>query len=151
MRAERSRQRQVEHEDEAAGLWARMAAETMAGTLSVAVPRRGSRPARSAKLEVRFAPVVLRPPARIKLPPCASGQSTLGKWATGQGERTPRSDASDDGQTESFWGCLRSGWTWGAQLMRWGIEVIIRTLKSGRRIQHLILEDRESLQVVPGP
>ena len=42
---------------------------TVAGTLQVAVPRRGSRPSRTARLEVRLAPVVLTPPARIKLPP----------------------------------------------------------------------------------
>ena len=60
IRAERTRNRKVEQED----LWQRMKAEPVAGWLDVAVPRRGSRPARTAKLQVRFAQVVLRPPAR---------------------------------------------------------------------------------------
>ena len=98
VRAERSRQRQVEHEDEAAGLWARMAAETMAGTLSVAVPRRGSRPACSAKLECVWPRWCSGPRQEVNIPPCASGRCTRGKWTTRRGERTDRLDAADDGQ-----------------------------------------------------
>ena len=65
IRAERTRNRKVEQE----GLWQRMNAEPVAGLLDVAVPRRGSRPARTARLQVRFASVVLSPPAKSKLPP----------------------------------------------------------------------------------
>ena len=144
VRAERSRQRQVEHEDEAAGLWARMAAETMAGTLSVAVPRRGSRPARSAKLEVRLAPVVLRPPARSK-------HSPLRVWAVYAREVDYPAEVKEPidwmllttVKTESFGdACQRLDW----YSRRWGIEVYHRTLKSGCRIEDRRLEDRESLE-----
>jgi hypothetical protein len=69
VRAERTRNRKVEQGDEKEELWQRMKAETVAGTLQVAVPRRGSRPSRTAQIEVRFAQVVLTPPAKIKLPP----------------------------------------------------------------------------------
>lgn len=46
-----------------------MNAEPVAGLLDVAVPRRASRPARTAKLQVRFAQVVLSPPRNSKLQP----------------------------------------------------------------------------------
>ncbi len=46
-----------------------MNTEPVAGLIDVAVARRGSRPARKAKLQVRFASVVLSPPANIPLPP----------------------------------------------------------------------------------
>ena len=68
VRAGRARNRKVEQGDEKEELWQQMKAEKVAGTLNVAVPRRGSRPARTAKLEVRFAPVVISHPTRTKLP-----------------------------------------------------------------------------------
>jgi len=65
IRAERTRNRRVEGQE----LWQTMSAEPVAGLLDVAVPRRGSRPARTARLEVRSAQLVLRPPKNSKLQP----------------------------------------------------------------------------------
>jgi hypothetical protein len=65
VRAERTRNRKVEQE----GLWPRMNAEPVAGLFDVAVARRGSRPARTARLQVRFVSVVLSPPGKSGLPP----------------------------------------------------------------------------------
>jgi hypothetical protein len=51
VRAERTRNRKVEQGDEKEELWQRMKAETVAGTLQVAVPRRGSRPSRTSAVQ----------------------------------------------------------------------------------------------------
>jgi len=64
IRAEGTRQRKVDQED----LWQTIKGEPVAGWLEVTVPRRASRPARTAKLQIRIAQVVLRPPAKNKLP-----------------------------------------------------------------------------------
>jgi hypothetical protein len=140
IRAERTRNRTVEQE----GLWPRMNAEPIAGLLDVAVARRGSRPARKAKLQVRFASVVLSPPAKSTLPP-------LQIWAVYAREVGYRSDVKDPidwmllttVKTESFEdACQCLDW-YGR---RWGIEVYHRILKSGCRIEDRRLNDTESLE-----
>ncbi len=45
-------------------LWERVSREEVAGFQEVRVPRRGNRPARVARLEVRFTGVILKPPQR---------------------------------------------------------------------------------------
>jgi hypothetical protein len=59
----------VVKENEKEPLWQRMETESVAGLVDVAVPRRGSRPARRARLQLRFAQVVLSPPSKSKLLP----------------------------------------------------------------------------------
>jgi len=144
VRAERTRNRRVEQDDEPEALWSRMQAETLAGTLQVAVPRRGVRPSRTAKFEVRFAPVVLTPPAKIKHPP-------LRVWAVYAREVGHPAEVKEPIDwmllstvpTESFHeACERLDW----YSRRWGIEVYHRTLKSGCRIEDRRLEDAESLE-----
>ena len=144
VRAERTRKRKVEQGDEKEELWPRMKAEPVAGTLQVAVPRRGSRPSRSAQIEVRFAPVVLTPPAKIKLPP-------LSVWAVYAREVGHRAEVKEPldwmllttVKTESFPdACQRLSW----YSRRWGIEVYHRTIKSGCRIEDRRLEDTDSLE-----
>ena len=144
IRAERSRSRRVEQGEEKEALWPRMEAEQLAGTLEVAVPRRGSRPARTARLELRFAPVVLTPPTHSKLPP-------LRVWAVYAREVDYPAAVKEPidwmllttVKTESFQeACLRLSW----YARRWGIEVYHRTLKSGCRIEDRRLGDAESLQ-----
>jgi len=140
VRAERTRNRQVEQED----LWQRMNAEPVAGLLDVAVPRRGSRPARTAKLQVRFAQVVLSPPRNSKLQP-------LGVWAVYAREVGYRVEVTEPidwmllttVKTESFQdACQRLSW----YSRRWGIEVYHRTIKSGCRIEDRRLDDTDSLE-----
>jgi hypothetical protein len=140
IRAERTRNRKVEQE----GLWPRMNAEPVAGLLDVAVARRGSRPARKAKLKVRFASVVLSPPANSTLSP-------LRIWAVYAREVVCRPDVKEPidwmllttVRTESFEdACQRLNW----YSRRWGIEVYHRILKSGCRIEDRRLEDTDNLE-----
>jgi len=144
VRAERTRTRQVAHADTTAALWPRMQAEPVAGHVEVRVPRRGARPARTATLAVRFAPVVLRPPKRSPLPPVAV-------WAVYAREVAPAASVTEPIEwmllttvpTRSFAeACERLGW----YSRRWGIEVYHRTLKSGCRIEDRRLDDAKSLQ-----
>ena len=136
IRAERTRNRKVEQED----LWQRINAEPVADWLEVAVPRRASRPARTARLQVRFAQGVLKPPARSKLPP-------LSLWAVYAREVGHGAEVTEPidwmllstVQTESFEeACHRLSW-YGR---RWGIEIYHRTLKSGCRIEDRRLDER---------
>ncbi len=140
IRAERTRNRKVEQE----GLWSRMKAKPVAGLLNVAVARRGSRAARTAKLEVRFASVVLSPPAKSALLP-------LSIWAIYAREidHAPEVKEPIDWmllstvRTESFEdACQRLDW-YGR---RWGIEIYHRILKSGCRIEDRRLKDTDSLE-----
>jgi hypothetical protein len=144
VRAERTRNRRVEQENEQEGLWPRMKAEAVAGTLQVAVPRRGSRPSRTAKLQVRFARVVLTPPTRSKASP-------LSVWAVYAREVDYTAEVKEPidwmllttVETESFQhACQRLRW----YSRRWGIEVYHRTIKSGCRIEDRRLNETESLE-----
>jgi len=140
IRAERTRNRKVEQED----LWQRINAEPVAGWLEVAVPRRASRPARTARLQVRFAQVALKPPARSKLPPL----SLWAVYAREVGHGAKVTEPIDwmlltTVQTESFEeACQRLSW-YGR---RWGIEIYHRTLKSGCRIEDRRLDDARNLE-----
>jgi Druantia protein DruA/Transposase DNA-binding len=140
VRAERTRHRKVEQES----LWQRMKAEPVAGWLEVAVPRRDSRPARTARLQVHFAQVVLSPPANSQLQP-------LSVWAVYAREVGYRAEVKEPidwmllttVKTENFEeACRRLRW----YSRRWGIEVYHRTIKSGCRIEDRRLEDTDSLE-----
>jgi hypothetical protein len=144
IRAERTRNRRVEQGEEKEALWPRMGAERVAGRIEVAVPRRGSRPPRIARLDVRFARVVLRPPARLQVSP-------LSLWAVYAREVDGPVGVKEPidwmllttVETESFEAaCERLRW----YSRRWGIEVYHRTIKSGCRIEDRRLEDADSLE-----
>jgi hypothetical protein len=140
VRAERTRNRKVEQEE----LWQKISAEPVAGFLQVRVPRKGSRPARTARLQVRFAQVVLTPPKNSKLQP-------VSVWAVyarevGHGEEVKQpidwmllTTVKTQGFAEA---CERLSW----YSRRWGIEVYHRTVKSGCRIQDRRLDDADSLE-----
>jgi hypothetical protein len=141
VRAERSRNRIV---DENQYLWNRMADEAVAGIQQVSVPRKASRLARMAKLEVRFATVVLQPPKLSRLPPV----EVEAVYA-----REVEYDATVEQPidwmllttvpTEHFKdACERLTW----YSKRWGIEVYHRTVKSGCRIEDRRLDDANSLE-----
>lgn len=144
IRAERTRKRTVIDEDKKEELWKRIAAEPVAGLIDVAVPRRGSRPSRIAKLQVRFAQVTLNPPIKSKLP-------TLSIWVVYAREMGYPSEIKEpidwmlltSVKTESFEdACERLSW----YSRRWGIEVYHRTIKSGCRIEDRRLDDAQSIQ-----
>jgi len=144
IRAERTRQRKVIDEDVKTELWKRMDAEPVAGWIDVAVPRRGSRPARTARIQVRFAQVVLNPPSISKFAP-------LSVWVVYAREVGCGIDVKEpidwmlltSVKTEGFEdACERLSW----YARRWGIEVYHRTIKSGCRIEDRRLDDAESIQ-----
>jgi len=130
VRAERTRQRRVEQES----LWEKMEGESVAGIQEVYIPRRGSIPARTAKLEVRFAKVTLNPPKKKK------GLKTITVWAVFSREI----DYGDEVKSPLEWMLLTTmevttfeqateKLTWYTR--RWGIEVYHRTFKSGCKIE----------------
>ena len=71
VRANRGRQRQVMHDDQLTPLWDHLGGLAVAGRLALQLPRRGSQPARTAAVELRFGPVTLKPPQALKDAPLA--------------------------------------------------------------------------------
>lgn len=133
-------------EPQTARLRAALAASPVATTVTLEVPRQGTRPARTATLAVHWQPVVLRPPkarAAEDLPPVAVGAV----WATEVDApagvepldwlllTTVPLHTTDDALQ-----CL----TWYA--CRWGIEVYHKVLKSGCAIERRQLQDVAHLQ-----
>lgn len=144
VRAEKSRNRRVDAatKESQEPLWARMAQEPIAGHREIAIPRRGSRPARTAKVALRFAPLTLQPPRDKDLP-------AVPLWAVYALEQEPPPELKEPLEwmllttvptTDSEQAAARLAW----YARRWGIEVFHRVLKSGCRI-----EDR-SLKTVAG-
>jgi hypothetical protein len=140
IRAARARSRKVEQE----GLWQKMNSEPVAGLLDVAVPRRGSRPARTVRLQVRFAQIVISPPRRGEFP-------ALNVWAVYAREVGYRAEVTEPidwmllttVKTQTFEeACQRMSW----YARRWGIEVYHRTIKSGCRIEDRRLHDTDNME-----
>jgi len=140
VRAEKTRRMTREH----GRLWDFMATQPVAGQHGLRVPRQGARAAREATMEVRFAPVELRPPKRKPdLPP-------LTLWAIWSREIEP-----PEGVRPLEWMLLTTVPTetleqaherlaWYAT--RWQIEVYHRTLKSGCRIEERQLGSAQRLE-----
>ena len=144
VRAEKSRNRKVDQEF----LWDVMAKQKVAGGLKIHIPGRGSRMARDAWVNVRFAKVVLTPPKH-----CASAPA-LTVWAVYVKEKANRTiDKPIEWmllttvEVKSFEEAQkRVEWYSG----RWGIEVYHRTLKSGCRIEDRQLETANRLETCLG-
>ena len=142
VRAERTRARRVGDED----LWQRMAREPVAGYQEIRIPRKGSRPERTATLSIRYARLTLRPPrAKAKTLP------EVAVWAVYVLEETPPPGVGSPVEwmllttveTATFAAaCERVEW----YARRWGIEVYHRTLKSGCRIEDRQLGQARNLQ-----
>jgi len=114
-------------------LWEKLLRQETCGILEVRVPRRGSVPTRVARLQVRFAEVLLQPPSRIeKLP-------ELRVWAVlAQEQDAPANTKALEWMlltscSVSTFAEATEKLTWYA--LRWGIEVYHRTLKSGCKIE----------------
>jgi len=114
-------------------LWDKVSEQDISGIQEVYVPRRGRRPARVARLSVRFAEVTLKPPQKKK------EHKELTLWAILAREE----DAPEDIKPIE-WMLLTTfrvtnfeeatekvGW----YAIRWGIEVYHRTFKSGCKIE----------------
>ena len=143
IRANRSRARRVEADDELPLLWEHMAAQPEAGALELHIPGKGGCQARTANLSVRHARVTLRPPKGHKGKP-------LSLWAVHAMEPAAPADTKavewlllTTVPVEDYaQACERLDW----YTVRWGIEVFHRTLKSGTRIEDRRLADAGNLQ-----
>jgi hypothetical protein len=144
VRAEKTRNRKVDQEF----LWDFMAKQKVAGSLKIHVPHRGSRKARDAWIDVRFAKVVLNAPKRYGSTPSVTVWAV---YVTEQANKTVPSPIEwmllTTVEVKSFEEAQRRvEWYSG----RWGIEVYHRTLKSGCRIQDRQLEMADRLETCLG-
>ena len=144
VRAEKTRKRKVDQEF----LWNFMAKQKVAGSLKIHVPRRGSRKARDAWIDVRFAKVVLNAPKRYGSTPSVTVWAV---YVTEQANKTVPSPIEwmllTTVEVKNFRDAQkRVEWYSG----RWGIEVYHRTLKSGCRIQDRQLETADRLETCLG-
>lgn len=144
IRAERSRNRQVLGEEHThASLWRTLAQQPLIGTREILIPPSDKRAARQATLEVRSAPLVLKPPKR------SAHLAPVAVWAVLAQEVNPppRIEGLE-------WMLLTSvpvkhkddafeRLNWYAR--RWGIEVYHRILKSGCRVEARQLEQAHRL------
>lgn len=140
VRAEHARQLA----EEQGPVWDYLAGEPRRGTQTLFVPRQKNRPAREAKLEVRFMPVRLKPPRdKSKLP-------ELNIWAILAEEKD-----APKGATPLKWMLLTTlevrsfkqateKLAWYAK--RWGIELYHKTIKSGCRIEERLLAHAERIE-----
>ena len=114
-------------------LWEKVSEQEISGIQEVLVPRRANRPARVARLEVRFAEITLKPPKR------KPKFRELTIWAVLAQEVDVPQDVEPiewmlltTCQVTTFDEAIEK-LAWYA--VRWGIEVYHRTLKSGCKIE----------------
>jgi Domain of unknown function (DUF4338)/Transposase DNA-binding/Transposase Tn5 dimerisation domain len=144
VRAEKTRNRKVEQEF----LWEFMAKQAVAGSLQIRVPRRGTRKARDAWIDVRFAEVTLKAPKRFRSDPSITVWAVYVTEQAGEAVESPIEwMLLTTVQVKSFQDAQkRVEWYSG----RWGIEVYHRTLKSGCRIKDRQLETADRLETCLG-
>lgn len=144
VRAERSRNRKVLEEDETASLWGHMSAESVAGYVDLQIPRKGSRAARKAVLEVRHAKVTLRPPQGKKL-------DAVEAWAVFAKEVYHGPEVTSPLEWMLLTTVAVVSFEDAAERLRWysrrwGIEVYHRVIKSGCRIEDRQLGEAERIE-----
>lgn len=125
-------------------VWPTVAGHPVAATQDIQVPRRGAQPARAARLEIRFAPVTLKPPQR------KPHLAPVKMWAVLAEEvRAPSAIKP------LRWMLLTTCEVHNAQSaiekidwyrLRWGIEVYHRTLKSGCKIEERQLGSADRIE-----
>ncbi len=140
VRAERDRLVAEGHEH----VWDRVAAQPLGGVQELGIPRRGKRPARVARLEVRYAQVRLQPPKRKRQLPEVALWAVLAEEV----EASPGVDplrwmllTTLEVRTVEDATRLLAWYT-----RRWGIEVYHRTLKSGCRIEERQLGSADRIE-----
>ena len=144
VRSEKTRNRMVEQEQ----LWDYMASREADGMLQIHLPRRSTRKARNALLDLHFAEVMLTAPKK------SPSSAPVKVWAVYVREKEEKEDITpvewmllttapvvsfEDAQKRVEW---YSG--------RWGIEVYHRTLKSGCRIKTRQLGTADRLEACLG-
>ena len=128
---------------EQALLWEKMQAREVDGTQVLEVPRQGSRAARKARMEIRYAAINLAPLKKF-------GGNPIPVWAVLAQEQD-----APEGVTALEWMLLTTmpvttlmqateKLMWYAR--RWGIEVLHRTLKSGCRIEQRQLGNADRIE-----
>jgi hypothetical protein len=140
VRAMRGRNRKVEQIE----LWERLSGQPICGIQQVHIPRKGSRQARTAKLAVRFAEVILDPPKTKNSIPILMWAVFVEEVDIAQSVKEPIEwMLLTTVPTNTFEdACERIAW----YSKRWGIEVYHRTLKSGCRIEDRRLESADRLE-----
>lgn len=141
VRAERTRQRRVEEER----LWEKLQRKPLGGHQELFIPRKGSRPARTARLAIRYAEVKLHPPASGRhVAPITMWAVYAQEVEAGPGVTSPLEwMLLTTVPVASFEdACERLAW----YARRWGIEVYHRTLKSGCRIEDRRLAAADRLE-----
>jgi hypothetical protein len=114
-------------------LWLMVASQLVAATQDLQVPRRGAQPARVAHLELRFAPVRLKPPQRKAHLPSLNLWAVLAQEVNAPPAVKPlRWMLLTTCQVTSTASAIEKiDW----YRLRWGVEVYHRTLKSGCKIE----------------
>lgn len=146
VRAERTRLRKVGDQEAEAHefLWEKMPSEPVAGHQEVFIPRKGSCAARTARLEVHYASVTLKPPKGKDL-------AWVPVWAVYAREIDPSAEVKSPlewmllttVEVRNFEEAIeRLRW----YTLRWGIEVYHRVLKSGCRIEDRQLGDAARIE-----
>jgi hypothetical protein len=143
VRAHKGRGRKVMDDAALTPLWEHVGGLEPAGRLELHLPRRGSRRARRAELEVRFAPVKLKAPNLLK-------EAPIDLWAVYLWERDPPAGSEavewlllTNVATTRYEEALERARWYSA---RWGIEVFHRTLKTGCQIEDRQLGFRARLE-----
>ena len=129
-------------------LWAFMAAQPLGRTHRLPVPRRRGQPARTARIQVRWAPITIQAPAVG----CKKGWPPLSLWAVWVYEPHP-----PPGVEPIEWMLLTdlplATWAQAWEKVqwycrRWGIEEWHRALKTGCGVEHREFKSAEHLQRV---
>ena len=115
-----------------------------AGIQEMIVPRRGNRPARTARLGIRYGKVMLAPPKQ------KPGEQSISIWVILAEEQEPPEGVEalrwvllTTARTESFEAaCKHLSW----YALRWAIEVFHRILKSGCKIENRQLGSAKRLE-----
>jgi hypothetical protein len=119
------------------------------GTLTVKIPGNGKRKARTAQVEVRVAPVTIKPPQRRGAAKASGSTEPISVNVIGATESAP-----PEGQAAISWvlltnlpvpdfDCAAEKVQWYAK--RWGIETWHKVLKSGCKVEDCLLETAERL------
>ena len=114
-------------------LWPKLAQQPISGIQEVSVPRRGKRPARIARLQVRFARLSLKPPGdKAHLPQLPIWAVYAKEVDHGAGVEPIEWMLLTTAEVATLEQALEK-MQWYTK--RWGIEVYHRTLKSGCKIE----------------
>jgi hypothetical protein len=130
--------------DEQAHLWEYMARQHCQGIQEIQIPRRGNRAVRTAKLEVRFGEITLKPPRRKEsLTPITLYAVWVCEIDEAKGSTPLQWMLLTTLKIRSFEeACEKIRW----YTLRWGIEVYHRTLKSGCKIEDRQLGSADSIE-----